>query len=577
MILLLKRCLLILFLCVPLAGPVQSQTNPTPAACGLPTSGIINVAVTYTLTADCIQTGQLEIQTVDTVTIVGNGYTIKTGSGLTGFPLLRSWLFGTFAMNNVTFDGEGLSRDHMVLARGTFSATNVTFKGSTAGSGVVVGDNSNTSLTSVLFERMRSNTFAKAGNATALHLNPGATVTMTNAVARDNRYAGGAIVVLAGGSLTANGCLTLYGNIPSDIVGSWTNNSTGACGGTIGNGDPAVIAPPALLPCGLPGPGTLDVSARYTMLSDCDVSGSGVTPVLWVISESVDITIQGNGFSLIGGSGTNYSWIIPAAESTLSFNNIVLDRMAIFGFGELDVTNSTFRDMSYRPFYIFGTGRFMNSLFENIQTAGTANDASVLVAVGSYLAGHATFSNSAFRNNIGSGGAPVLNAFSPATITLNGCITFDGNTPSDFTGNVTDNSSGPCGEGTILGPTGPVADSPSEPPSAPPSPSESTRSEPSTPRKLESCFEQLGAIGFICRPTNVPEPIIQIWVSPLTAKVSLSWRSSNRRSTRFSRQGWLPVRRTDASECDSLDQPVSHAIATSKTLGSRLRSASQAN
>ena len=75
------------------------------------------------------------------------------------------------------------------------------------------------------------------GNGSGVNISEGA-VTMTNAVVRNNVYAGGALVTHTG-SLTTNGCLTFSGNLPYNVAGSWTDNSTGACSGTIANTDTA--------------------------------------------------------------------------------------------------------------------------------------------------------------------------------------------------------------------------------------------------------------------------------------------------------------------------------------------------
>ncbi|MCY3832506.1 MAG: hypothetical protein OXG85_05785, partial [Chloroflexi bacterium] len=74
------RAILWLLLCACFAGfPASAQTTPAVAACGLPAEGSIRAA-TYTLTADCAQTGSLTIASripAQTVTINGGGHTIR--------------------------------------------------------------------------------------------------------------------------------------------------------------------------------------------------------------------------------------------------------------------------------------------------------------------------------------------------------------------------------------------------------------------------------------------------------------------------------------------------------------------
>ena len=64
--------LLVLFISV-FISPAFAQSNPSPAACGLPKQGKIRLTVTYTLTANCAQTGELQIDEDVTLTIVGGG------------------------------------------------------------------------------------------------------------------------------------------------------------------------------------------------------------------------------------------------------------------------------------------------------------------------------------------------------------------------------------------------------------------------------------------------------------------------------------------------------------------------
>ncbi len=478
--------------------PVRAQNNPTPATCGLPAEGSIVASVTYTLSADCTQTGGLAIGQGSSInlTINGNGHTIRAG-GTTGFTILQSSADNTVTLSDVTFDGGGSANPNravMIASTGALIATRVTFRGGHNGVALNAADSSTAALTNVLFEENRSAGFGNAlsVNSAGLLINTGATVTMTNAVVRNHWYGRGAIAMQGTGSLTTAGCLTFSGNVPYDVsrvVDNWTDNSSGPCSGAVGNGG-SLVPPPGVLPCGLPGPGNLDASRSYTLRSDCDLSGIG-EGLLWRISEGVTINIQGNGYSLVAGSGSVAGLLASAGNSSLNLHNLVLDHVQALVFGALDVNHVAFRNMPQRVFYLLGNARFSNSIFENITTTLTANNASVLMALSSYGDGSATFRDSVLRNIAGSG-APALNTFQNGTITLEGCITFENISPGNYAGNVTDNSVGPCGSGTIIGPLGPL----------------DMDDAHSLPAK---CFQRLGAIGIICRAEGDPDPGIEVW------------------------------------------------------------------
>ena len=493
-----------MLLCVlfSVPAPVLSQVNPEPAACGLPVGGIIFSSVTYSLSADCIQTSILQVNAGITLTINGAGHSISGGS----YTLILGASTSTLNLNQLSFDGEDISRTSMVGVAGSLSANSVTFR--RGSSGVALNVVGAATLTNMLFDGNVGAAFSP-GNGVALNIVAGATVTMTDSVVRNNHYVGGAIAVHGDGSFTANGCLTFSGNLPYNVAGNWTDNSTGACSGTVGNGGSAVIAPPALLSCGLPGKGNLDRSISYTLRSDCDLSASGASQYLWTVSEGVSITVQGNGFSIIGGHGGYLSVIQTAAGGTLTYRNVIVESTLFILFGDIVSEFSTFRNTRDRVFASEAIATFSNTLFENNSTSRSSGNASVFYNLPDYGGGHATFTNVVFRNNMGTGGAPVLNTFGSATITLNGCITFDNNSPANFSGNVTDNSIA-CADDIVIGPTGPTGPVPDEPRNSPSEP------EPKgvvvvVRRKPENCFQKLGAIGIICRPPNRPDATLEIW------------------------------------------------------------------
>ena len=474
--------------------PALAQANPTATPCGLPAAGTITAPQNYTLDADCAQTGELKITGSGTVSINGAGFAIRPASTFSDSSLITLAPSATLDLDRVSIDGSDVSIAALITTGGGgFVANDVTFRGS---NGVNLNVDGDATLTDVLFEGNASQAFHGGGNGSALNVSSfGGAVTITNAVFRDNYYGGGAIAVNASGSgsVTTGGCLTFSGNVPYNVVGTWTDNSRVACTGTIGNRDQAVIAAPARLSCGLPGAGHLDRPASYVLRSDCDLSGSSES-VLWTISEGVNINIQGNGYRLSAGSGSDWRWIEQAGNGRLNLRNVVVDHVKFFSFGTMNVDQATFRDTSDRVFFHLGDGTFRNSLFENIATTRPSNNASVLLALDDYGGGNATFTNTVFRKN-SSSGAPVLNTSGSSTITLNGCIIFEGNTAPNFGGNVVDNSIGQCGTGVVIGPIGPIPDEP----------------RADQPWISGNCFQRLGAIGIICRPIHAHQPAVQVW------------------------------------------------------------------
>ena len=329
-----------------------------------------------------------------------------------------------------------------------------------------------------------------------------ATVTLNDAVFRNHRVGGGAIVVQGSGSLTATGCLSFSGNIPYDVVGTWTDNREGACTDEdkVGNGDSATITAPAVLPCGLPAPGSLDRSATYTLQFDCDLGTSGGN-VEWRIAQDASITIRGNGHTLRGGSGSKYMEIWQGGGGSLTIENLVVGHVTFYPFGTVTVRNSAFRSNPYLVFYVLGTVNISNSVFENL--AGSSNSANALLTWSPYGAGHATFRDTIFRNNVSAGTGPVLNTFGAGTITLNECISFENNAPSDYpaSANVIDNRTGPCDDSDAVGPPEPVSNVVARP---------MHEEEAAATVHEKDCFQRLGEIGLICRRRDAAGTL-EIW------------------------------------------------------------------
>lgn len=471
---------LILIAWAIVGGSVLAQGNPTVAACGLPAQGNIVSSVTYTLTADCAQTGTITIANANpaiVLTINGGGYTITGGS----FNLFTGQ--GVLSLNNLTINFEYIRRSNPVGVR-TQNATNVTFTRAFGGPAM----NARTSnLNNVLFYNNTQVALHLGGNGSAASTGLNTTHTWNNVVMRLNLNGGGAVSLQSGASLTTNGCLTLSGNLPYNIYAptgtTWTDNSTGPCRGTIGNGHAAVIASPPLMACGLPAPGILDASATYTLRSDCQLAG------IIFISPDVDIRIIGNGYAI---QSTLRTYLFrTAATSSLRLENVELNGVRIFNWGDLRGDRLWLRNTVGGSVYNLGEARFVNALFEDSRTS-VRNRRSVLFTWNAYGRGFTSFTDSAIRNNQGGLGALQNTG---GTIELNGCVRFENNTPGDFAGAVTDNRDPNC-DSEIVNPIVPIS------PAAPAAQSDcNPYCEPVTP---DNCDIQLGAIGKICRPRVQP-------------------------------------------------------------------------
>ncbi len=483
------------------ATPALAQTLPPIAACGLPAEGTIWQSVTYTLSGDCTQSGTITIasagteQSPNSVTINGGGHRISGGA----FKLF----FGTDAilnLNDLTIDGDNAITD-TVISVGTVNASRVSIV-RTRGSALIA---TQSSLNSVLFSTIQSEAFSLGGNGTAMFNNANTDHTLTNVVIRNSLSGGGAIVLRSGANLTTNGCLTFSGNVPYDVYtyagGTWTDNSTGPCSGTIGNGDQAVLPAPELLACGFPAPGNLDASATYTLRDDCDLSGA------YYISEDVNIRVIGNGRAL--STTRTGNTLYTAATGSLQLENIALKSIRLLNWGDFRADRIVVSDNVNSMFTNVGEARFTQALFTG-NSATRSTSRSVGLAYGAYQNGYTSFTDSTFRGN--TGGLGVLAAFG-ATIDLSGCITFEDNSPADTYiyagqgGAVNDNRDADCDT--------PITD-PLQPPvkcsphcDMPPPPVKSSPHRDFAPQEDE-CSLKLGAIGLICRERGQP-PLATVW------------------------------------------------------------------
>ncbi|MDD9955752.1 MAG: hypothetical protein OXP68_05980 [Anaerolineaceae bacterium] len=316
-------------------------------------------------------------------------------------------------------------------------------------------------------------------------------LSLHNVVVHNNFGSGGAIVLREGSALTTTGCLTLSGNMPYNVFdpfNEWTDESTGTCSGAIGNGH-AVPQPPSLMTCGFPGPGNLDVSATYQLYADCTLTGR------INISEGVEVRVVGNG-RVLRSSPTRFD-IFLAANSRLRLENIRLDGVRVFSWGELDARQIRVINGRNAILFNMGSASFDNALFED-NVATSAASRSVLLAWNAYQGGFTSIRDSALRNNHGGVGALQI---AGATLELHGCVTFENNMPTDYSGAITDNRDPDC-DITIVDPTVLVV-------VARPGPHEDNWHGP---KQLPlDCFHKLGAIGLLCRPEGTLEPEVQVW------------------------------------------------------------------
>ena len=422
--------------------PAAAQaTNPPLADCGLPAQGRIVQSVTYTLNANCTLTGTLEVaaDASITVTINGDDHSVTSGAGSFKLLSIRSTspnpTIPTVNLNRVTFDSGQQGRNGVIHGDAHFHANQATFRG-VGGEGAAVffgiGGNTSSTFTNTLFENNRVAAFGNhvSINSSALLLYGSASATFNNVVLRAN-YRGAATILLRDtASLTATGCLSFIGNIPQNVTGNWTDNSSGPCSGSIGNGG-SIDAPPTASACGLPLGGSLTANATYTLRADCALTSS------LVISEGLSITIRGNSYTISG------AYIDIAIGSTLTIEDAFLEELRIFNYGTTTLNRISFKITSAVEGIVdLGVLKVSRMLAEN-------NQGEVIFAYNPYGAGNTTIKDSVFRNTSARAGRAALMSFgSGASITLSGCITFENNSPANIvaaqSATVTDNSTGEC-------------------------------------------------------------------------------------------------------------------------------------
>ena len=229
--------------------PAAAQGNPPADACGMPLAGILPISTTYELTSNCELTGELRMGVdgsgiASVITINGNGFTMYAGKGNAQFVVNT---VSTLNLNRVTF----AVRDRFDVkagfdGHGVLNANQATFRGSE-----LMFNINNANLNNSLIVDNHRHVLGPGQNAPAIEVRTAYNITLTNVELRNNTGGPGAIKIQNGGTLTTKGCLSFFGNSPRNVLqlpgGTWNDQSTGPCIGSIGNGDTVRFFPrPAL-------------------------------------------------------------------------------------------------------------------------------------------------------------------------------------------------------------------------------------------------------------------------------------------------------------------------------------------
>ena len=450
-------CATLLLLAMPSSSHHRpAQTDPTPAACGLPAGGVVYHANTWTLSANCTQTDWILLHTQmnsgasNKIVINGNNKAIKSTNNK-GFINCAGSPAGTpsddkmsLTINNVTIDGGGSSSKGAIWSQNCkVTLNNVTLTNTYAsaimgGSGAGAGNRGEFILNDVLFEDLQGFYSYHGSRPSAINARLSSSWTLNNVVIRD--VYGGAFAIgpawasaadkLLGTapSFTFTGCYTAERIFVRERHSSVSPVSLPKCTGTIGNQGSAVKTVPHPQPaaCGLPSSGFLLQDATYSLSADCALTGTLYIPA------GVTITIQGNGRAITPKAGSS----VIDNGGNLTIRSAIIQNATTYPLrarytGALTVEDSVFRNNA-RPLLIKDpTATFNNVLFENQSVASSWNNGhSLLVMVESDL----TLQRSTFRNNQNGGSAiylawKSLDGVGPK-VKLEGCATFSNNSPS---------------------------------------------------------------------------------------------------------------------------------------------------
>ena len=204
------------------------------------------------------------------------------------------------------------------------------------------------------------------------------------------------------------------------------------------------------MPCGLPTSATTWTSSTtqttYSLAADCTFSTSSER---FLRINSGEFTINGNGYSIIGPSGSRAFQIFGG---TLNLNNITIrgagssDREAIQSAGSssrLNATNVTFRNNSGAAALLVGSsGRADLSNIRFLNNNGLSSSEGSAISI--YGAATVNLENGIFTDNSGGNGVIWV---TNSTLNITGCLIFSGNTGTSIVQDttnppaVTDNSS----------------------------------------------------------------------------------------------------------------------------------------
>ena len=429
--------------------PVRAQ-NPTPAACGLPKQGTITSTqdITYTLSANCTQTGKLTLQasgTAYTVTIAGKGFQIDGSSISPRDSLIAADPTVALEIKNATLVGGGKAGNGALHLGFHGTLTNVTMRQSYRTAVLGSSGSSGTyTLTSVLIENGRGTYNQWRDSPSAIVARGGGVFTIENLVVRDMILGNSAVGIehwaTSPTAMTIKGCFTAERIYPQVLYGSVTNNSTGPCTGTIGNGDQAVNVVPAPAPaaCGLPASGLIEkpftdkssgkMKVVYNLSGDCQLTGA------LYFSQSSEVSINGNGRTITAKD--NSSLLFSAGTTTI--RNAIITGVShpyasLYSHlrEPLVIENTVFRDNG-GPIYLFdSTTTLDNVLFRGNSTSYASTFDWANSAIRHWGDSDTTIRNSTFEDNSG-GVAAIYAGRSNGKTKLEGCVTFSNNSPKDI-------------------------------------------------------------------------------------------------------------------------------------------------
>ena len=529
-----RKLALILLLALPLliATPAVAQSNPPLDACGLPKGGAITTAVTYTLSSNCTQTGELRgdatLPANAKIVIDGKGYTVDATALNNSKPFF--YCVGGNAnvqleIKDLTIKGGGASSSGaLYFWRCNVKLTRVTLTDSFRQAIWAYADNPDYSytyeLTNMLVEMpngaYRYNYLHSPG---ALAFSGNTTIKIRDIVLRDMVGVAAAVVnshyYSGNTSITFSGCLSVERVYAQFRHGAITNNSSGKCTGAIGNGGNADLPnpPPPVSDCGLPLQGHLQSSAAYSLTADCQLTG----PLF--IRKGLTVNIQGNGYTIKCASGKR--GIHSAGATTISA--VVFDGCDSFSIvahlrSKLVVRRCTFKNQK-RPLRIIDAAvTFDQALFEDNDVGAYGGSSALLVLRSAKI----TIRNSTFNNNSGGQGAILLasphnhsGVITKPAVTLTGSTNFTSNSPTDIVisngdqGTLIDNRDGKACDCEIGAPP------PGTFPPAPPPPARSAGRAAAAPpaASAAACQQQfmLGAYAMVCRENQAGQPVLSIW------------------------------------------------------------------